>query len=593
MPDVRLPNGVIVRNVPEDMNKYSLMEMAIRNGAAKPEDFGQDYIDPTKGMSGYEKFMAGVGKGFVDIGRGVGQLIGVVDEEDVARSRERDAPLMRTGAGLAGNITGNIAAMAPAAFIPGANTVTGSALIGAGAGLIQPAESMGERMTNAGVGGALGFAVPAAVKTGSAVYRGGKALLDPFSRGGQDRILGRTLQAFAGGSDEAARAADSIDDSLRNIRPPAGVRPTTAEVANNPGMAQFERTLRNNPTYNPAITQRLQENRGAMMSTLDQMAGTEAKRSAIRGARQSATQSLYRQADDVVVQADQKLASLMQRPAAKEAWNRAQQLAANEGRELVTDDQLTGRGLHYFKRALDDMADATNPTGLKGNELRAVQGIRDEVRSWLNNNIPDFGRADQLYSRFSRPLNQMDIAEELRNRVQPALADFGGNARTRAESYARALRDGDRTAARATGYRSARMDRIMSPRQMDRLKRIGQQLARRANADDLGRAPGSNTGQNLVSQNFLRQFMGPMGLPDTWVERIAQSAIGQKILQPIQFVGDIGEQQIRDRLLEAALDPQMASEWLKIGLQPDAVARVLQYQTLALPVALGTNAARE
>lgn len=118
----------------------------------------QDTYDPTSGMSGTEKFLAGVGKGFADLGRGVGQMVGAVDRKDVDEANRRDKALMNTGAGFAGNITGNLAAFAPAALIPGANTLAGSALIGAGSGLLQPVGEHDSRIGNVALGASLGAA---------------------------------------------------------------------------------------------------------------------------------------------------------------------------------------------------------------------------------------------------------------------------------------------------------------------------------------------------------------------------------------------------------------------------------------------------
>lgn len=112
--------------------------------------------DPTEGMSGLDKFRAGVGKAFTDIGRGAGQIVGAVSRDDVAESRKVDAPLMDTGAGVAGNLAGNVALLAPTAMIPGANTVTGAGVVGATAGLLQPSTSTRETLTNVAIGGAGG-----------------------------------------------------------------------------------------------------------------------------------------------------------------------------------------------------------------------------------------------------------------------------------------------------------------------------------------------------------------------------------------------------------------------------------------------------
>ena len=103
-----------------------------------------------------ENLRAGAGKAFVDLGRGIGQYVGLTSRQDVADSRQRDAPLMATGEGMAGNIAGNVAATLPAMAIPGANTVVGAGLIGAGLGAAQPSTSTGETLRNVAVGGALG-----------------------------------------------------------------------------------------------------------------------------------------------------------------------------------------------------------------------------------------------------------------------------------------------------------------------------------------------------------------------------------------------------------------------------------------------------
>jgi hypothetical protein len=105
-----------------------------------------------------DRGLAGTGKAFADLGRGAGQWIGLVDRADVAESRRLDAPLMDTAAGKVGNIGGNVAMLAPSALIPGANTYTGAATIGAITGALQPSESTGETLTNIGLGGAGGAA---------------------------------------------------------------------------------------------------------------------------------------------------------------------------------------------------------------------------------------------------------------------------------------------------------------------------------------------------------------------------------------------------------------------------------------------------
>jgi tRNA G46 methylase TrmB len=72
------------------------------------------------------RLRAGAGKAFADLGRGVAQLAGGMSRSDVDEIKQRDAALMDTGAGLAGNIIGNVAAAVPTVAIPGAATLRGA-----------------------------------------------------------------------------------------------------------------------------------------------------------------------------------------------------------------------------------------------------------------------------------------------------------------------------------------------------------------------------------------------------------------------------------------------------------------------------------
>lgn len=113
-------------------------------------------IKATDEMSGGEKFLAGVGKGFVDIGRGAGQMLGLVDQKTIDEAKARDAELTNTGAGLAGNILGTVAASAPALFVPGAASIPGAAAVGGAMSALQPVGTDESRLKNTVIGAALG-----------------------------------------------------------------------------------------------------------------------------------------------------------------------------------------------------------------------------------------------------------------------------------------------------------------------------------------------------------------------------------------------------------------------------------------------------
>ena len=184
-----------------DLSKVSDVGLRmLTNSAAPAAPAPAMNVDPTEGMSTFEKLAAGAGKAVYDIGRGAGQMLGLVSDKDVAKARELDAPLMKTGAGMAGNIGGNILASLPALAIPGAQGVAGAALTGAGMAALQPTTADESRLKNMALGGAMGAALPAAM---SGLKAAKAALYDPLA--GQERIIGGALNRAAG-SDAATLA---------------------------------------------------------------------------------------------------------------------------------------------------------------------------------------------------------------------------------------------------------------------------------------------------------------------------------------------------------------------------------------------------
>lgn len=144
-----------------DLSKVSTDGLHFLNRAKIAAQIDNDPIsqgakDPTAGMSGMEKFNAGAGKAFSDIGLGVKQRLGFASYADAAESRKLDAPLMKSGAAKAGNIGANITMIAPSTLLPGAATIPAAAAIGGLVGMVQPSTSATETAINTGLGAAGG-----------------------------------------------------------------------------------------------------------------------------------------------------------------------------------------------------------------------------------------------------------------------------------------------------------------------------------------------------------------------------------------------------------------------------------------------------
>lgn len=581
--------------------------------------FGNNFDTGINLSPNVNNFLAGAGKASTDLVRGIKQLGAHVGDfvdprqqtlsglisgqqpqsrvddlrQQEAEARRLDKPLMDTKAGLMGDIAGTTVDALPAMFIPGANTYAGSALIGSGLGLLQPTTSGAETAKNVGQAAVLSpLSLLGGRLTAGALNGLKSALWDPFTEAGQSRIASQVMKSFAGGDQEAAQAAQNITQP-RAVLP--GVQPTTAELADNAGLAQLQKNLSANPEYLQQFTGRAQGNRAAMTGALQDIAGGPAGRADAVAARSAASTPLYQTANDVRVPVDSEMSAMLRRPSMQSAMQRAEQLAAERGDSLQNSAMVAGAGaapsqqqlisgkaLQYLKMSLSDMANSGAQTGMGSHELGALKSTLNDLNSWTQKNVPELRAADAAYAGASKPINQMDVGQQLYNKLVPALGDFGSNARLNAASYVNAAgRNADQIAADVTGNSNAKLSDILTESQMKNVRQIGEQLARTANAAELGAPKGSPTAQNLIGQNVLRQFLGPMGLPGSMGERMASGALGRTIARPLDFMTRAAEPNVMQALSAAALNPQTAARLLGPNATP-AMRRLLAQRAQSL-----------
>jgi hypothetical protein len=559
-------------------------------------DYDTQRIDPTEGMTGLDKFRAGMGKSFADLGRTamrVGNMVGIgnYDQAAAKADAELDKPLTNTGAGQAGKIVGDIALTAvpgyraqqalsqgvragatmlpraAAAATRGAAPYIGAAGAGSLAGAALSPEDMsgGAKMgALAGVGGEAGGRVLAAG------YGGAKAILEPLYEGGRERILKRTLERFATNPAAVRTAAQNPEVLV------PGVTPTLAEATMDPGIAQLQRGA---AASSSDVASALAEARGRQVagyrSVLDDLAGDEGKRAFFTEMRDQTADSLYTKARAGGLQMTPKLegqvAQLMQKPSIQAAIPEARRLAREKGVDIA-DPAGSAAGLMYVDRALGDQIGDAVRAG-RGELADALKETQNQLRAFLDVASPDYGQARRTFQSMSRPVNQMAIGEELAAKALPPLDALsnGSLARVNANSYANALRNADATAAKATGLRSAKMADVLDPSQMQAVTGVGEDMARYAAAQDLARVPGSPTAQYLGAQNILRQFMGPLGLPQT----AADSMLGRVTAGMMGLPFKLTQSQTEQLLGRALTDPATAAK-IMAAKDPKTIAQILQ-----------------
>lgn len=177
------------------------------------------------------------------------------------RFQAESGPAMATTAGKVGNVIGTAALLAPIALIPGANTYTGAAAIGAGTGAAL--SEKGDRTTGAAIGAAGGVAgkyvgdkATAIVKRGIDAMRGSRSIeqaratlqavlrengmnLSDLPAKAQADLLEEARKAIAVGAELDPAALSRKADFLA-----LGAKPTTAMVSRDPQAFAFEQTLK-------------------------------------------------------------------------------------------------------------------------------------------------------------------------------------------------------------------------------------------------------------------------------------------------------------------------------------------------------------
>lgn len=563
----------------QQMQKQSRIDKLKQDNPAEYDPESPEFKaknDPTNGMSTTDKLRAGAGKAFADTGRGVGQLlrkvmpdkaadaIGLPTQTDIDEAKKRDAALMNTGAGQFGNIGGNVALALPAAFIPGANTIVGSGLIGAGMGFVQPVASDESRLKNTAVGGAMGVAAPVVARTAAAGYKGAKALVEPFTEGGRQAIAGRTLGRF--GVDAGDLAGVTSNPTL------TGARTTLAEQITRPegaaGAARLQDAMRVDPELAGKFVTREVENNAARVNTLRQLAGDGGRREAAVAARSTAAKDMYDQAFSIGMDISKmskaergEITRLMNMPAIKDAMKTAQEIAQNQGANLSRNPQGSVEGLHLMKLALDDqIANLSNGTVSQVNRAKAIESAKNRLVTFIERVSPEYNTARTTYAANSKPINQMDVADTLFRKGTSATSDLGGTPRLMPDKFVNLLKNEEATVKAATGRDLGKLSQVLDPDQFQKVMAVGQELDKVAAVGRAANGPGSGTAQRLASQNVLRQVLGPTGLPESW----AESTLLNTAMRPVQFAyNGVAEPRIQAVLADLLMNPAKAQAALQ------------------------------
>lgn len=343
-----------------------------------------EQFSPTVGMSGPELFAAGAGKSVADVGRAVSQAVGQTTRSDVGETRRLDAPLMATGAGKAGNVTGLLSQGLLAGMLPGAQTILGGAAYGGGLGALTPVGEGESVLSNALPGALLGAGINAATKAG-------RGVLAPSATPEAQRLRAAGVQLTPGQQmggalqriEEGATSIPVVGDTIRSAQR-RSVEGFNAAVANR-ALKPIGRTLPKGLTGHDAVAHvesaigdvyESAIKRAGSIKADQQMAGELASlRQMVRGSPMPA--EVKAQFDAVV---DAQLSGKLQGQSAmtartfKEADSEIGRLAAKYSGDASVDKQLLGDALQETQAIMRRWLQRATPADVSADVAAANKG---------------------------------------------------------------------------------------------------------------------------------------------------------------------------------------------------------------------------
>lgn len=447
-------------------------------------------------------------------------------QREVDEARELDAPLLATGGGMTGAVVGNISQLlGPGLALRGTTagrmllptTIGGNAAQGAALGYVQPTASGESRGGKAAIGGTVGAVIPAALKAPGAAIRAVKSAARPERAAAEEavRIVQREAQA------------PNIGTAGPNPSQIPGVTRSLYEETLDPGIARLETASRGTGT---GWADRDSANNLARQAALREFAGDEASIAAAEEARSAATGQLRRQAfaegDAALRQAAEagfdvsgNLAGLrdqFSRIAQGQGGRSAVKRAIQDVMADLDDAAPTVQGLYNVRKSIGDLL--SGKAGADKAYARAASAelmqMRDLLDAELVNLAPSFEQYLTAFQSMSRPINRMQVGQELIARGSGQLDPLTGEGRLMPAQFGRQVRDLDRLAQSATGFGKAQAADMLQPDDFARINAVNDDLARSASRLVRGAGGGSHTasqqevGKRIAVRSLARVIPG-------------------------------------------------------------------------------------
>lgn len=442
----------------------------------------------------------------------------------------------RTAPAIERFLTENIGTQAAAAT--GGALASGAARESDASPMMQVVGSLGGSM----LGGSATTSAPV-------LTRAVKESVRPFTQAGREAITGNVLRSLATDAEKA------IDAGSRYVPTVSGYQPTTAQATRDIGLISAETAIRGLDVGKAKFgVQGIEANR-ARMAILDRLAKDEGTLQSAIAKRNEVTSPMRENAfaqstvdpetfqSAVTLTVNKTIDDILASPAGKRSTVQSvmDDARSDIGRASTPQELYEIRkDLRAAAQGLLDKSSKNGPSSgaykVAKNELeQVIRSVDDAIESAA----PGYKDYLRKYSQSSKGIERLEAAQEFKGKVLSTTPDpSSGEYLISQPSFVRAIR-------------SAEKDTKLSNTQLAVLKKVAADLDSGVLARGV-KVPGSDTFKNMSTANVIGGIIGKQMFGDV-------PPAFSKMMAPMNWLYNGTDDAIRELLVDAMLDPKLAS----------------------------------
>ena len=443
------------------------------------------------------------------------------------------------------------------------------------------ASAAGREYADVGAGGQLGLAMlggmaaPGAAST--AIPAAGRAVREtvrPFTQAGREVITGNVLRQLANKPETAITRMQEFQPQV------PGYTPTTAQASRDVGLISAETPIRALDVTGKFAAQASEANK-ARMAIIDRLAKDKDAINVAISNREAATAPMRESAfaastttpeqfqSAITLVVDDTINNILKTPAGK----RDTVISAMEDTRNMVRRANNPAELYEIRKDLraaeQGLLDRVDRGGASANAFKAARNELNKVISSVDDVIdsaaPGYKEYLKVYSQRTKNIEKVEAAQGFRGKVLSTIPDpiNVGQFMISQPNFVRAIR-------------AAATETDMSQMQVKILERVGRDLDSGV-LNKSGRVPGSDTFKNLSTANVIGGIIGKQMFGEV-------PAAANKVVAPLNWLYNGTDDQIRELLVDAMLDPKLAARLMSkastTNIEP--ISKELQRKALNL-----------